>query len=83
MVASCADLGRFRESREGRWEHRRSLPYESRGRVRRLELHLRPDVVHVLADGRIVESGGPALALELEAHGYAWVKDRVAPQAAA
>ena len=37
----------------------------------------------VLADGRIVESGGPELALELEAHGYAWVKDRVTPEAAA
>jgi len=44
---------------------------------------IKPDVVHVLADGRIVESGGPELALELEAHGYAWVKDRVAPGQAA
>ncbi|MDZ3823867.1 MAG: Fe-S cluster assembly ATPase SufC [Pseudoxanthomonas sp.] len=35
-----------------------------------------PDFVHVLADGRIVESGGPGLAGELEAHGYAWVADR-------
>jgi Fe-S cluster assembly ATP-binding protein len=35
--------------------------------------------VHVLADGRIVESGGPELAHELEAHGYAWIKERVAP----
>jgi Fe-S cluster assembly ATP-binding protein len=33
----------------------------------------------VLADGRIVESGGPELAHELEQHGYAWVKERVAP----
>ncbi|MCL1635215.1 Fe-S cluster assembly ATPase SufC [Luteimonas sp. SX5] len=49
----------------------------------RLLDYIRPDVVHVLADGRIVESGGPELALELEAHGYAWVKDRVAPEAAA
>ncbi|MBA3486751.1 MAG: Fe-S cluster assembly ATPase SufC, partial [Lysobacter sp.] len=40
-------------------------------------------VVHVLADGRIVESGGPELAQELEAHGYAWLKDRIAPGAAA
>ena len=40
-------------------------------------------MVHVLADGRIVESGGPELALELEPHGYAWLKDRVAPQASA
>jgi len=45
----------------------------------RLLDYIRPDRVHVLADGRIVESGGPELALELEAHGYAWVKDRVAP----
>jgi Fe-S cluster assembly ATP-binding protein len=48
----------------------------------RLLDYIRPDVVHVLADGRIVESGGPELALELEAHGYAWVKDRIAPEAA-
>ena len=30
-----------------------------------------PDHVHVLADGRIVKSGGKELALELEANGYA------------
>ncbi len=30
-----------------------------------------PDAVHVLAEGRIVRSGGPELALELEANGYA------------
>ena len=48
----------------------------------RLLDYIRPDVVHVLADGRIVETGGPELALELEAHGYAWVKDCVAPEAA-
>ncbi len=45
----------------------------------RLLDYIRPDVVHVLADGRIVESGGPELALELEKHGYAWIKDRIAP----
>ena len=39
-------------------------------------------VVHVLADGRIVKSGGPELALELEAHGYDFLKDRVVPEAA-
>ena len=48
----------------------------------RLLDYIKPDFVHVLADGRIVESGGPELALELEAHGYAWVKDRIAPEAA-
>jgi Fe-S cluster assembly ATP-binding protein len=31
---------------------------------------VRPDFVHVLADGRIVRSGGPELALQLEEHGY-------------
>ena len=36
----------------------------------RLLDHVRPDVVHVLAAGRIVKSGGPELALELEAQGY-------------
>ncbi len=49
----------------------------------RLLDYIKPDVVHVLSDGRIVESGGPELALELEAHGYAWLKDRVAPGEAA
>jgi Fe-S cluster assembly ATP-binding protein len=36
----------------------------------RLLDHIRPDRVHVLVAGRIVKSGGPELALELEAHGY-------------
>ncbi len=49
----------------------------------RLLDYITPDVVHVLADGRIVESGGPELALQLEEHGYAWVKDRIAPEVAA
>ncbi len=36
----------------------------------RLLDHIKPDRVHVLVDGRIVKSGGPELALELEARGY-------------
>ena len=36
----------------------------------RLLDHIRPDFVHVLAAGRIVNSGGPDLALQLEAEGY-------------
>ena len=32
--------------------------------------HITPDAVHVMVDGRIVESGGPEVALELEARGY-------------
>ena len=36
---------------------------------------LKPDVVHLLVDGRIVTSGGPELAVEIEKHGYeAWRK---------
>jgi len=49
----------------------------------RLLDYIKPDVVHVLADGRIVETGGPELALELEQHGYSWIADRKAPEAAA
>ncbi len=36
----------------------------------RLLDHIKPDVVHVMAKGRIVKSGGPELALELEKNGY-------------
>ena len=45
----------------------------------RLLDYIKPDFVHVLAEGRIVESGGPELALELEKHGYAWIRERIAP----
>ncbi len=40
----------------------------------RLLNFITPDVVHVLADGRIVKSGGPDLAHELEARGYDWLR---------
>jgi Fe-S cluster assembly ATP-binding protein len=40
----------------------------------RLLNFITPDVVHVLADGRIVKSGGPDLAHELEAKGYDWLR---------
>ena len=33
-----------------------------------------PDFVHVLVEGRIVRSGGPELALELEEKGYGWIE---------
>jgi Fe-S cluster assembly ATP-binding protein len=36
--------------------------------------YITPDYVHVLIDGRIVRSGGPELAHELEARGYDWIK---------
>ena len=36
--------------------------------------HVQPDKVHVLIKGRIVKSGGPELALELEERGYEWLE---------
>ena len=36
----------------------------------RLLDHIVPDVVHIMHDGRIVKSGGPELALEVERNGY-------------
>jgi len=41
----------------------------------RLLDYIVPDFVHVLADGKIVKSGGKSLALELEAKGYSWVNN--------
>ena len=41
----------------------------------RLLDHIVPDVVHVMADGRIIKSGPKELALELEAKGYDWLKE--------
>ncbi len=42
----------------------------------RLLDYIVPDFVHVLADGQIVESGDKSLALQLEEHGYNWIKER-------
>ena len=43
----------------------------------RLLDYIRPDFVHILYKGRIVHSGGPELALELEERGYDWIKETV------
>lgn len=43
----------------------------------RLLNYITPDHVHVLLDGRIVRSGGPELALELEDKGYEWIREAV------
>jgi len=43
--------------------------------------YIKPDVVHVMMDGRIVESGGPELALHLEEHGYEWVREKMENEA--
>ncbi len=39
--------------------------------------YITPSRVHVMIDGRIVTSGGPELALELESRGYDWVREEV------
>ncbi len=44
----------------------------------RLLDHIKPDVVHIMADGRIVRTGGPELALEVETNGYADILRSVA-----
>jgi Fe-S cluster assembly ATP-binding protein len=43
----------------------------------RLLDYLKPDVVHVLIDGRIVKTGGPELAGEIERRGFDWIKEEV------
>ncbi len=46
----------------------------------RLLDYIKPDVVHILYKGRIVHTGGPELALELEEKGYDWIKQEVDEQ---
>jgi Fe-S cluster assembly ATP-binding protein len=38
--------------------------------------YIQPDFVHIMLDGRIAESGGPELAIQLEKQGYDWVKEK-------
>lgn len=38
--------------------------------------YIKPQFVHIMLDGRIVESGGPELALQLEEQGYDWVREQ-------
>jgi Fe-S cluster assembly ATP-binding protein len=42
----------------------------------RILSYIKPDHVHIMLDGRIVESGGPQLALELEERGYDWLREK-------
>ena len=37
--------------------------------------HVKPDKIHVLISGKIVKTGGPDLALELEEKGYDWLEE--------
>ena len=42
----------------------------------RLLNYIKPDFVHIMLDGKVVESGGPDLALHLEEQGYDWVREK-------
>jgi Fe-S cluster assembly ATP-binding protein len=42
----------------------------------RILTYIKPDHVHIMLDGRIVESGSAELALNLEEHGYEWVREK-------
>ncbi len=44
----------------------------------RLLDHIKPDVVHIMADGQIVKTGGPELAMEIEKNGYTDILAEVA-----
>lgn len=44
--------------------------------------YIKPDFVHVMMGGQVVESGGPDLALHLEEQGYDWVRERLESEAA-
>lgn len=41
----------------------------------RLLDYIKPDIIHILYKGKIVKTGGPELALELERRGYDWIKE--------
>jgi Fe-S cluster assembly ATP-binding protein len=43
--------------------------------------YIKPDFVHIMLDGRIVESGGAELALQLEEQGYEWIREKHAVKA--
>jgi Fe-S cluster assembly ATP-binding protein len=38
--------------------------------------YIKPDMVHIMIDGRVVETGGPEMALDLEQRGYDWVREK-------
>jgi Fe-S cluster assembly ATP-binding protein len=48
----------------------------------RLLNYIKPQFVHIMLGGRIVESGGPDLALHLEEYGYDWVREKYEEPAA-
>ena len=54
-------------------EDERAGHYGKALQTAQLELldHIKPDVVHIMAAGRIIKTGGPELALEVETNGYA------------
>ena len=68
----------YRGDHEGHYEAVLITYNPSKIDYQRLLDHIKPDVVHIMADGRIVKSGGPDLALEVENNGYAGILSEVA-----
>ena len=67
---SGLDVDALRVVAEGFNKLRRPITH-----YQRLLDYLKPDVVHVLIDGRIVKTGGPELATEIESRGFDWIKE--------
>lgn len=44
--------------------------------------YIKPEFVHIMLNGQIVESGGPELALRLEEQGYDWLREKTSPLSA-
>lgn len=44
--------------------------------------YIKPEFVHIMMNGRVVETGGPELALHLEEHGYDWLREKNSAAAA-
>ena len=44
--------------------------------------YIKPEFVHIMLGGQIVESGGPELAHRLEEQGYDWLRDKTTPVSA-
>jgi Fe-S cluster assembly ATP-binding protein len=73
---SGLDVDALRTVGEGvkaQWQRRPQMGVLVITHYPRLLEYLRPQVVHVMAAGRLIQSGGPELAQEIESRGYGWV----------
>jgi len=78
---SGLDIDALRVVSENLQTYRQTKDVQGQGRgmlvithYQRMLNYIKPDVVHVFGSGKILESGGPELALKLEEQGYDWVQ---------